>query len=35
MGASGGRVKPISRTIRPKIIYPEDVVLRLGRSTGA
>src|SRR5712664_3410102 len=34
MGAQGRRVKPIRPTVAVKINYPEDVVLRLPRSTG-
>src|SRR5450631_1044019 len=34
MGAQGRRVKPIRPTAAVKINYPEDVVLRVARSTG-
>jgi hypothetical protein len=34
MGAGRGHVKPIGPASAVKIIYPEDVVLRVRRSTG-
>src|SRR5260221_12649209 len=34
MGVWARRVKPITASARPKINYPEDVVLRVHRSTG-
>src|SRR5260370_39026649 len=34
MGVWAGQVKPITRPLRPKINYPEDVVLGPVRSTG-
>src|SRR6266702_1179525 len=34
MGVWAGQVKPITHPVRPKINYPEDVVLGLVRSTG-